>query len=97
MRAPSTLGTWLRSFTHGHALQLASVSRHLLEGLDGRVGGLLKPAPQGADEAGLVLVDVDDTIRQVHGYRKQAAAYGYNQVKWNARLFLDLGDGYHSL
>ena len=81
VRAPSTLGTWLRSFTHGHALQLQAVSCGLLVGLDGRVGGLLKPAPKDTDEAGLALVDVDDTIRQVHGYRKQAAAYGYNKVK----------------
>ena len=26
-------------------------------------------------------IDVDDTIRQVHGYAKQGAAYGYSGVK----------------
>ncbi|WP_218958092.1 transposase [Actinomyces trachealis] len=26
-------------------------------------------------------MDIDDTIRQVHGYRKQAVAWGYNKVK----------------
>jgi hypothetical protein len=26
-------------------------------------------------------IDVDDTIRQVHGYAKQAAAYGYSKVR----------------
>jgi len=29
----------------------------------------------------LVMVDLDDTIREVHGYAKQAVAYGYNHVK----------------
>ncbi|SFY45169.1 hypothetical protein SAMN02787144_10631, partial [Streptomyces atratus] len=30
VRAPSTLGTFLRSFTHGHALQLHAVHRRFL-------------------------------------------------------------------
>ncbi|MGH3446785.1 MAG: hypothetical protein ACRDP4_04095 [Nocardioidaceae bacterium] len=30
VRAPSTLGTFLRSFTHGHARQLHGVHRQLL-------------------------------------------------------------------
>lgn len=30
---------------------------------------------------GPLLVDLDDTIRQVHGYQKQSAAYGYSGVK----------------
>jgi hypothetical protein len=29
----------------------------------------------------MTFVDVDDTIRQVHGYAKQGAAYGYSGVK----------------
>ncbi|WP_196717472.1 transposase [Actinomyces trachealis] len=43
--------------------------------------GPVQGSAAGADEAGLVLVDIDDTIRQVHGYRKQAVAWGYNKVK----------------
>lgn len=74
VRAPSTMGTFLRSFTHGHVLQLAAVSRRLLTGLAGHVPGLV-----GTD--GLMLVDMDDTIREVHGYQKQAAAYGYSKVR----------------
>ena len=81
VRAPSTLGTWLRSFTHGHALQLEAVSRCLLEGIRARLPALMRPAGTDLDEAGLVLVDIDDTIRQVHGYLKQGAAYGYNKTK----------------
>ncbi len=32
LRAPSTLGTFLRTFTHGHALQLHAVHRRFLAG-----------------------------------------------------------------
>lgn len=78
VRAPSTLGTFLRSFTHGHVQQLDAVSARLLAGLTDRVPGLLAGA---GDEAGIVFVDVDDTIREVHGYAKQAAAYGYSGVR----------------
>lgn len=73
VRAPSTLGTFLRSFTHGHALQLGRINRLLLAGLVRLLPSLLGD--------GLVLVDLDDTIRQTHGYQKQAAAYGYNKTK----------------
>jgi hypothetical protein len=75
IRAPSTLGTFLRSFTHGHVQQVDSAATSLLVGLTARVPGLLA----GAD--GLALVDVDDTIREVHGYAKQGAAFGYTRVR----------------
>jgi hypothetical protein len=73
VRAPSTLGTFLRCFTHGHVQQLDAVGGRLLAGLTGQVPGLLA----GASEDGIAFVDVDDTVRQVHGYAKQGAAYGY--------------------
>src|SRR3954470_10430429 len=75
VRAPSTLGTFLRRFTHGHVQQLDAVSARLLAGLTARVPGLLA----GADQ--IAFVDVDDTVREVHGYAKQAAAYGYSRVR----------------
>lgn len=78
VRAPSTLGTFLRSFTHGHVQQLDAVSARLLAGLTGRVPGLLAGA---GDADVLAFLDVDDTIREVHGYAKQAAAYGYSGVR----------------
>lgn len=74
VRAPSTVGTFLRKATHGHVLQLGAVNRALLEGLACHV-------PSLTGSSSLVLVDLDDTIRQVHGYRKQAAAYGYSGVR----------------
>src|SRR4051794_14936445 len=76
VRAPSTLGTFLRRFTHGHVQQLDAVGARLLAGLSAQLPRrLLAGAEQG------VFVDVDDTIREVHGYAKQAAAYGYTQVR----------------
>ena len=78
VRAPSTLGTFLRCFTHGHVQQLDAVGARLLAGLTDRVPGLLAGA---GDAGGLSFLDVDDTIREVHGYAKQAAAYGYSGVR----------------
>jgi Transposase DDE domain group 1 len=77
IRAPSTLGTYLRSFTHGHVQQLDAVSSRLLAGLALKAPGLLAGAGQG----GIAFLDVDDSIREVHGYAKQGAAYGYSGVR----------------
>lgn len=74
VRAPSTVGTFLRKATHGHVLQLGAVNRALLEGLACHV-------PSLTGSSNLVLLDLDDTIREVHGYQKQGAAYGYSGVK----------------
>ena len=78
VRAPSTLGTFLRSFTHGHVQQLDAVSGRLLAGLAKWVPGLLAG---GESAEGIAFVDVDDTVREVHGHAKQAAAYGYTRVQ----------------
>ena len=77
VRAPSTLGTFLRSFTHGQVQQLDGANRRMLAGLSGAVPGLLA----GGGRGGIACVDIDDTVRQVHGYAKQAAAYGYTHVR----------------
>jgi hypothetical protein len=74
VRAPSTIGTFLRSFTHGHVLQLHAAGRRLLTGLAVKVPTLI-----GGDD--LVFVDVDDTIRAVHGYQKEGAGFGYSGVR----------------
>ena len=77
VRAPSTLGTFLRSFTHGHVQQLDKINTGLLAGLATRVPGLLA----GGEAGGIALLDVDDTVREVHGYAKQGAAFGYSKVR----------------
>src|SRR5262249_62312672 len=63
VRAPSTLGTFLRSFTHGHVQQLNVVARQTLVRLAERAP--LLGDGQGGDL--VVFVDVDSTHRQ--GYR----------------------------
>jgi len=57
VRAPSTLRTFLRSFTFSPIRQLDAVASRLLVTLAGQV-----PLLTGADE--LAYVDVDDTLRQ---------------------------------
>ena len=78
VRAPSTLGTFLRTFTHGHVQQIDKITGRVLAGLTRQVSGLLAG---GRAENGMVFVDVDDTIRAVHGYAKQAAGFGYSRVR----------------
>jgi hypothetical protein len=83
VRAPSTLGTYLRSFTHGHVQQLDAVSARLLAGLTARVPDLIA----GGTGDGIAFADIDDTIRGVHGRAKQGAAFGYSGVRGlNAQL-----------
>ena len=84
IRAPSTLGTYLRTFTHGQVQQLDSVGRRVLAGTIARVPALIAGAEH---DQGLAFIDVDDTMREVHGYTKQGAAYGYSRVRGlNAQL-----------
>jgi hypothetical protein len=59
----------LRSFTFGQVAQLDAVNARFLAGLTGKALTPLVDAEQ------LAYLDIDDTIRQVHSYRKQGAAY----------------------
>ena len=68
--APSTLGTFLRSFTFGHVRQL---DRVLAEAL-----GRAWKAGAGPGEQRLV-IDIDSFIGEVCGYQKQGAGYGYTK------------------
>src|SRR3954471_22954424 len=89
--APSTLGSFLRVFTFGHVRQLDAIaSRFLiaLAGLTGLVGGSANPAATDVDPATgpgpvprYALLDVDDTIIEVHGHAKQGAGFGYSGVR----------------
>ena len=75
--APSTLGSFLRAFTFGHVRQLDAVASRFLTGLAART-----PVVAGIDDPeGYALVDVDDTIIEVHGYAKQGSGYGYSGVR----------------
>ena len=71
VRAPSTLGTFLRGFTFGHVRQLDAVAARFLTRLSGHT-----PLLPGAGQ--VCFVDVDDTVRETHGYAKEGAGYGYS-------------------
>jgi Transposase DDE domain group 1 len=73
VRAPSTLGSFLRSFTWGNVRQLEAAGRELL-------GGLARAAPllPGADQ--LAFVDFDSMQRRVYGHAKQGAAFGHTKI-----------------
>ena len=64
--APSTLGTFLRSFTFGHVRQLEAVNDLLMQ-----------RAWSAGTTRGAMVVDVDSTICEVVGKAKQGANYGY--------------------
>src|SRR5512141_2023051 len=62
--APSTLGSFLRAFTFGHVRQLDAVASRFLT----RLATQAPLIAQGAGSGGRMLVDLDDTIIEVHGY-----------------------------
>src|SRR3954468_10938445 len=74
--APSTLGSFLRAFTFGHVRQLDAVASRFLVNLAEHTDLL-----GGPTDAGPVLLDLDDTIVEVHGYAKQGATFGYSGVR----------------
>lgn len=77
--APSTLGTFLRSFTWGHARQLDVVSGVLV----GRAWAA--GAGPGGDA---VTIDVDSSIVETYGLDKQGGAkFTYNHVRGYHPLF----------
>ena len=70
--APSTCGTFLRSFTFGHVRQLDRLSEAVLTRAWAAGAG-----PRSAP----MTIDVDSTICETHGYAKQGATYGYTRVR----------------
>jgi hypothetical protein len=74
VRAPSTVGSWLRAHKWSNVRQLDAVSRELLARLWAVGAG-------PADLAGPLTIDLDSTIVAVHGRAKQGAAFGYTKVR----------------
>jgi hypothetical protein len=68
--APTTAGERLRTFSLGHLSQMAGANRNLVRETLDRVGG-----------SGPLIVDVDSSIFEVHGYLKEGARYGYSKVR----------------
>ena len=73
VKAPSTLGTFLRSFRWGHVRQLDAVSRHLL--------ARAWAAGAGPGNAPFT-IDLDSTICETYGLKKEGALHhGYTGVR----------------
>ena len=79
IRAPSTLGSFLRSFSWGNVLQLGKVHRQLLADLAGRA-----PLLPGADV--LAFLDIDSQQKRVYGHAKQGAAFGPTKIQGKSLL-----------
>src|SRR5215831_9366207 len=74
LRAPSTLGSFLRSFTWGNVRQLETAGRELLAELARRA-----PLLPGADV--LAFVDIDSMQKRVYGHKKQGAGFGPTKIQ----------------
>ncbi len=68
--APSTLGTYLRSFTSCHVRQLDEV-------IEAELAKAWSFGMAPGDDP--LVIDIDSTICEVSGYHKQGAAYGYTK------------------
>jgi Transposase DDE domain group 1 len=79
IRAPSTLGSFLRSFTWGNVLQLGKVHREFLAELARR-----SPLLPGADV--LAFIDIDSQQKRVYGHAKQGAAFGFTKIQGKGLL-----------
>jgi hypothetical protein len=73
VRAPSTLGSFLRGFGWGNVRQLEVVSRRFLVGLTAQT-------PVLADAGVLAHLDIDSAQRRVYGHAKQGAGFGAAKV-----------------
>jgi Transposase DDE domain group 1 len=79
IRAPSTLGSFLRSFTWGNVLQLEKVSRLLLADLARRA-----PLLPGRDM--VAFIDIDSMQKRVYGHKKHGAAFGHTKIQGKSLL-----------
>jgi hypothetical protein len=79
IRAPSTLGSFLRSFTWGNVLQLGKVNRLML-------GELARRAPLLPGKDVLAFVDIDAQQKRVYGHKKQGAAFGHTKIQGKSLL-----------
>jgi hypothetical protein len=79
VRAPSTLGSFLRSFTWGNVRQAEKMSREFLVRLSRQA-----PLLPGADV--LAFVDIDSTQKRVYGHKKQGARFGHTKIQGKSLL-----------
>jgi hypothetical protein len=79
VRAPSTLGSFLRSFTWGNVSQLNRAHREFL-------ANLTREAPLLAGAGTLAFIDIDSTQKRVFGYQKQGARFGHTKIAGKSLL-----------
>jgi hypothetical protein len=79
LRAPSTLGSHLRSYTWGSALQVEKAGRELLV-------RLAREAPLLPGAETLAFIDIDSTQKRVYGHAKQGAAFGHTKIQGKSLL-----------
>jgi hypothetical protein len=83
IRAPSTLGSFLRSFTWGNVRQLDRAHRGLTTAL--AADPRLLPGREV-----LAFIDIDSTQERVYGYQKEGAAFGHAKVQGKSLLLKGL-------
>jgi len=79
VRAPSTLGSFLRSFTWGNVRQLDAVARRFLAALAAST-----PLLPGGEV--LAFIDMDSMQKRVYGHAKQGAGFGHAKIQGKALL-----------
>lgn len=72
VRAPSTLGTFLRSFTWGHVRQLDRVA--------GEIMARAWAAGAGPETDSSITLDIDSTLCETYGAKKQGAKVAYTGI-----------------
>jgi hypothetical protein len=79
IRAPSTLGSHLRSYRWGNVRQLDMVNRLLL-------GELARRAPLLPGRGTLAFIDIDAMQKRVYGHAKQGAGFGHTKIQGKSLL-----------
>jgi hypothetical protein len=79
IRAPSTLGSHLRSYTWGNVTQMEKAGREFL-------AELARRAPLLPGAGTLAFIDIDSMQKRVYGHRKQGARFGHTKIQGKSLL-----------
>ena len=79
IRAPSTLGSHLRSYTWGNVAQLEKAGREFL-------AELARQAPLLPGAGTLAFIDIDSMQKRVYGHSKQGARFGHTKIQGKSLL-----------
>jgi hypothetical protein len=79
IRAPSTLGSHLRSYAWGNVAQLEKAGREFL-------AELARQAPLLPGAGTLAFIDIDSMQKRVYGHQKQGARFGHTKIQGKSLL-----------